>query len=179
MAVPGWLERLRAAGKTALLQDGKRKIHYLFEDGKEMAEEYDVKTGQLVSRKWREKSTLGGSGKWQVEVGEPASPLLGALESELIKESSSNPVFMRKDTLTSFQWRIRNLPYPKEVYSVSVEKEQRCCVVRTTNKKARHHSATNSKIATKARSPQRACIARGEKGSLRASPALGRQPRCL
>ena len=30
---------------------GKRKIHYLFEDGKEMAEEYDVKTGQLVS-KW-------------------------------------------------------------------------------------------------------------------------------
>ncbi|XP_074015348.1 protein DPCD isoform X3 [Numenius arquata] len=135
MAVPSWLERLRAASKTALVQDGKRKIHYLFEDGKEMAEEYDVKTGQLVSRKWREKNTLGGSGKWQVEVGEPTSPLLGALESELIKESSSNPVFVRKDTLTSFQWRIRNLPYPKEVYSVSVEKEQRCCIIRTTNKK--------------------------------------------
>ncbi|XP_053928280.1 protein DPCD isoform X4 [Cuculus canorus] len=135
MAVPGWLERLRAASKTALLQDGKRKIHYLFEDGKEMAEEYEVKTGQLVSRKWREKNTLGGSGKWQVEVGEPALPLLEALESDLIKESSSNPVFMRKDTRTSFQWRIRNLPYPKEVYSVSVEKEQRCCVIRTTNKK--------------------------------------------
>ncbi|XP_051474473.1 protein DPCD isoform X3 [Apus apus] len=114
---------------------GNHKIHYLFEDGKEMAEEYNLKTGQLVSRKWREKNTLGGSGKWQVEVGEPISPLLGALESELIKESSSNPVFMRKDTLSSFQWRIRNLPYPKEVYSVSVEKEQRCCVVRTTNKK--------------------------------------------
>lgn len=30
---------------------GKRKIHYLFEDGKEMAEEYDIKTGQLIS-KW-------------------------------------------------------------------------------------------------------------------------------
>ncbi|XP_051474475.1 protein DPCD isoform X4 [Apus apus] len=71
---------------------GNHKIHYLFEDGKEMAEEYNLKTGQL-------------------------------------------PVFMRKDTLSSFQWRIRNLPYPKEVYSVSVEKEQRCCVVRTTNKK--------------------------------------------
>ncbi|XP_051474472.1 protein DPCD isoform X2 [Apus apus] len=135
MAGPGWLGRLRAARKTALVQDGNHKIHYLFEDGKEMAEEYNLKTGQLVSRKWREKNTLGGSGKWQVEVGEPISPLLGALESELIKESSSNPVFMRKDTLSSFQWRIRNLPYPKEVYSVSVEKEQRCCVVRTTNKK--------------------------------------------
>ncbi|NXP67587.1 DPCD protein, partial [Chloropsis cyanopogon] len=114
---------------------GKRKIHYLFEDGKEMAEEYDIKTGQLISRKWREKNTLGGTGKWQVEVGEPTSPLLGALESELIAESSSNPIFMRKDTLSSFQWRIRNLPYPKEVYSVSVEEEQRCCVIRTTNKK--------------------------------------------
>lgn len=43
-----------------------------------------------TGRKWREKNTLGGSGKWQVEVGEPTSPLLGALESELIKESSSN-----------------------------------------------------------------------------------------
>lgn len=41
-------------------------------------------------RKWREKNTLGGTGKWQVEVGEPTSPLLGALESELITESSSN-----------------------------------------------------------------------------------------
>uniref|UniRef100_A0A8C6ZGY7 Protein DPCD n=1 Tax=Nothoprocta perdicaria TaxID=30464 RepID=A0A8C6ZGY7_NOTPE len=136
MAVPSWRERLRAARKAALVQDGKRKIHYLFEDGKEMAEEYDMKTGRLVSRKWREKNALGGFGMWQVEVGDPTSPPMGALESELIKESSSNPVFMRKDTLTSFQWRIRNLPYPKEVYSVSVEKEQRCCVVRTTNKKS-------------------------------------------
>lgn len=37
---------------------GKRKIHYLFEDGKEMAEEYDAKTGQLVSKWW---SQLGPS----------------------------------------------------------------------------------------------------------------------
>ncbi|KYO38562.1 protein DPCD [Alligator mississippiensis] len=43
------------------------------------------------------------------------------------------PVFARQDTLSSFQWRIHNLPYPAEVYSVAVE--QRCCVVRTANKK--------------------------------------------
>ncbi|XP_050814193.1 protein DPCD isoform X2 [Gopherus flavomarginatus] len=135
MAGPSWLERLRGARKSALLQDGKRKVHYLFEDGLEMAEEYDLKTSQLLARKWREKTALGSSGKWQVEVGEPTSHTAGALESELIKESSSNPIFVRRDTQTSFQWRIRNLPYPKEVYSVSVEKEQRCCVVRTTNKK--------------------------------------------
>lgn len=29
---------------------GKRKIHYLFADGKEMAEEYDLKTDELVGK---------------------------------------------------------------------------------------------------------------------------------
>ncbi|XP_060097792.1 protein DPCD [Heteronotia binoei] len=135
MAGDKWLAQLRSARKTALLGDGKRKIHYLFDNGKEMAEEYDMKTNQLLLRKWREKNALGASGSWQVEVGEPTMPAVGTLDCELIKESSANPVFMRKDTKNSFQWRIRNLPYPKDVYSVSVEKDQRCCVIHTTNKK--------------------------------------------
>merc|ERR1719419_1941529 len=42
---------------------------------------------------------------------------------------------MRRDTNTSFQWRIRNLPYPKDVFSVSVEPAERCCIIRTSNKK--------------------------------------------
>lgn len=29
---------------------GKRKIHYLFIDGKEMAEEYDLKTDELIGK---------------------------------------------------------------------------------------------------------------------------------
>ncbi|XP_051837226.1 protein DPCD [Antechinus flavipes] len=135
MAVPGWLERLRAAEKTALLQDGRRKVHYLFPDGKEMAEEYDVKTSELLVRKWRVKNALGAVSPWQTEVGEPTASAGGVLGSELIKESSSNPIFMRKDTKMSFQWRIRNLPYPKDVYSVSVDQSERCLIVRTTNKK--------------------------------------------
>nr|XP_021528638.1 protein DPCD [Aotus nancymaae] len=49
MAVTGWLESLRTAEKTALLQDGRRKVHYLFPDGKEMAEEYDEKTSELLA----------------------------------------------------------------------------------------------------------------------------------
>ncbi|XP_058045369.1 protein DPCD isoform X2 [Ahaetulla prasina] len=100
-----------------------------------MAEEYDLKTHQLLLRKWREKNALGAHGNWEVEVGEPTILPAGALDREFIKESNTNPVFMRKDTKSSFQWRIRNLPYPKDVYSVSVEKDQRCCVVHTTNKK--------------------------------------------
>ncbi|NWI67121.1 DPCD protein, partial [Todus mexicanus] len=107
MAVPSWLERLRAASKTALLQDGKRKIHYLFEDGQEMAEEYDVKSGQLVSRKWREKSTLGGSGKWHVEVGEPTSPLLGALDHAASEQESCSD---RQPEAQATVWLAKSLP---------------------------------------------------------------------
>ncbi|XP_015414807.1 PREDICTED: protein DPCD isoform X2 [Myotis davidii] len=108
MAVTGWLESLRAAEKTALLQD---------------------------VRKWRVKSALGALGQWQIEVGEPAPHGAGNLGPELIKESNANPIFMRKDTKTCFQWRIRNLPYPKDVYSVCVDQTERRVVVRTTNKK--------------------------------------------
>ncbi|XP_003255422.1 protein DPCD isoform X1 [Nomascus leucogenys] len=135
MAVTGWLESLLTAQKTALLQDGRRKVHYLFPDGKEMAEEYDEKTSELLVRKWRVKSALGALGQWQLEVGEPAPLGAGNLGPELIKESNANPIFMRKDTKMSFQWRIRNLPYPKDVYSVCVDQKERCIIVRTTNKK--------------------------------------------
>lgn len=33
-----------------ILPVGKRKIHYLFSDGREMAEEYDMKTDELIGR---------------------------------------------------------------------------------------------------------------------------------
>ncbi|PWA16856.1 hypothetical protein CCH79_00012734, partial [Gambusia affinis] len=134
MAVQNWIDVLKSSQKTALIQDGKRKIHYLFTDGKEMAEEYDLKTDELISRKWRQKSTLGVQGVWQVEVGEPVN-VPAALKSDVIKENCSNPVFMRKDTKTNFQWRIRNLPYAKDVFSVSMEPSERCIIIKTTNKK--------------------------------------------
>ncbi|XP_078079158.1 protein DPCD isoform X2 [Mustelus asterias] len=100
-----------------------------------MVEEYEVSNDQLIVRKWRQKSQLGSQGQWQIEMGETFSGAVGNLEQQLIQESSSNPIFTRKDTKTSFQWRIRNLPYPKKVYSVSIEPDQRCCIVRTSNKK--------------------------------------------
>ncbi|XP_008287147.1 protein DPCD [Stegastes partitus] len=135
MAVQSWTDILKSCKKTALMHDGKRKIHYLFTDGKEMAEEYDLKTDELIVRKWRHKSTLGAPGQWQVEVGEPLLSPVASLESDVIKENCSNPVFMRKDTKTSFQWRIRNLSYPKDVFSVLVEPSERCIIIKTSNKK--------------------------------------------
>ncbi|KAL3996021.1 R-spondin 2 [Sarotherodon galilaeus] len=135
MAVQSWSDILKSSKKTALIHDGKRKIHYLFTDGKEMAEEYDLKTDELIVRKWRHKSTLGVQGSWLLEVGESLAGPVASLESDMIKENSSNPVFMRKDTKTSFQWRIRNLSYPKDVFSVSLDHSERCIIIKTSNKK--------------------------------------------
>ena len=45
------------------------------------------------------------------------------------------PLLSRKDTKAAFQWRIRNLPYPADVYSVTCDQAARSVVVRTTNKK--------------------------------------------
>lgn len=33
------------------------------------------------------------------------------------------------------EWRIRNLPYPLETYSVTADKDNKSLIVRTTNKK--------------------------------------------
>ncbi|XP_034389694.1 protein DPCD isoform X1 [Cyclopterus lumpus] len=135
MDVQSWVDILRSSKKTAFIHDDKRKIHFLFTDGKEMTEEYDLKTDELIVRKWRHKSTLGAQGEWQVEVGEsPAGPVTSS-DSEVIKENCSNPVFLRKDTKTSFQWRVRNLPYPKDVFSVFVEPSDRSIIIKTSNKK--------------------------------------------
>lgn len=51
---------------------GKRKIHYQFEDGKEMAEEYNMKTGQLVS-KWSGRSVFAGLEWWKALSGQEGS----------------------------------------------------------------------------------------------------------
>uniref|UniRef100_A0A3B5LX64 Protein DPCD n=1 Tax=Xiphophorus couchianus TaxID=32473 RepID=A0A3B5LX64_9TELE len=126
MAVQNWIDVLKSSQKTALIQDGKHCITYYHQN-------FFCLVGTMT-RKWRQKSTLGVQGVWQVEVGEPVN-VPAALNSDVIKENCSNPVFMRKDTKTSFQWRIRNLPYTKDVFSVSMEPSERCIIIKTTNKK--------------------------------------------
>merc|ERR1712216_215619 len=52
-----------------------------------------------------------------------------------MRPSSVNPILVRKDRINAFEWRVRNLPYPKPTYSVIVEAEARQLVVRTANRK--------------------------------------------
>lgn len=128
-----WESSLESAQKTAVLQDGRRKVHYTFNDGNEMVEEYDSKTDELLLRKWRKKGTFGNAKPWEIEVGEPQQVAAHlASESGLI-ESSNNPVFIQRHPQGCFQFRIRNLTYPIDVYNITIE--GRMIVVRTTNKK--------------------------------------------
>lgn len=50
---------------------GKRKVHFLLEDGKEMIEEYNVDTNVVVRRAWKEQNNFGTKINWMVEVGDP------------------------------------------------------------------------------------------------------------
>lgn len=50
---------------------GKRKVHFLLEDGKEMVEEYNIDTNVVVRRVWKEKNSFGTNIGWTVEVGDP------------------------------------------------------------------------------------------------------------
>lgn len=115
--------------------DGMKKIHTTHDDGSEMVEEYDERTDVLMLRKTRSSTKiLGRESEWVYEVGQPPAPAFDP-HSDTLRASATNPIFLRKDTPEHFQWRIRNLPYPVDVYSVVVDHEKQQIVVRTSNKK--------------------------------------------
>ncbi|KAL4478896.1 hypothetical protein ABPG72_009722 [Tetrahymena utriculariae] len=133
---------------TCLIIGGKRCLQYTFPDKTEMVEEYDMKSHELLSnqhtkakmkinffkivRKIKKVSNFKEA-KWEYEIGE--APLNPNQQEQLLKATSANPIFLRKDTDRDFQFRIRNLPYPEDVYQIDVDEEKQQLVVRTTNKK--------------------------------------------
>ncbi|KAK0083258.1 hypothetical protein PV326_006826 [Microctonus aethiopoides] len=123
MAAEMWLKTLQDAKKTAIIQDGK-----------ELVEEYNTSTNVVTRRAWREKDKLGKNVEWNVEIGDPEPNKNGNIDTAGIQESSTNPFVTRRITRISLEWRIRNLPYPKDVYSVNAE-DDGTITVRTTNKK--------------------------------------------
>lgn len=54
---------------TSIVADGRRKFHTTYKDGEEMVEEFDLNTNQLLVRKRRRPTVLGGEGEWQFEIG--------------------------------------------------------------------------------------------------------------
>lgn len=129
-----WLTQLKNAKKSCLVENHLKKVHYELENGQELVEEYNIDTGVLTRRAWKRKTELKNDDKWDIEVGDP-EPTFNKDESILIKENSSQPFISRRYTKLNLEWRIRNLPYPIEIYSVTVDLDDKCIVVRTSNKK--------------------------------------------
>lgn len=120
--------------KTCVRADGRKKIHTTNPDGSELVEEFDEKTDVLMLRRSRKAACLGGEAEWVLEVGQVQEKVFDP-HSDMLRASSSNPIFLRKDTPDHFQWRVRNLPYSADVYSVTLDHEKQQIVVRTSNKK--------------------------------------------
>lgn len=45
------------------------------------------------------------------------------------------PYIIKRITSTALEWRIRNLSYPIDVYSVLADPDNKCIIVKTSNKK--------------------------------------------
>lgn len=99
---------------TSLISNGRRRLVYVYQDGRQMVEEYDMKTHDIINRKIKKPTTFKQS-KWQYEIGDGLEKVN---EQTLIKPSNAvinyiiQPIFVRKDVLDCYQWRVRNLPYP-------------------------------------------------------------------
>ena len=118
---------------VSIIVEGRRRVSTTYPDGSEMVEEYDAKSHELLLRKTRKPTVLGGEGEWKVEVGTQAKTFDPTKDA--IAPSNLAPVFSRLDTKEAFQWRIRNLPYSADVFSVTLDEKSPEIVVRTTNKK--------------------------------------------
>lgn len=143
MSFSAWLQQLETAEKTSLITRDVRKIHYKFTDGREMAEEYNLTTGVVARRAWRNAQNLtkGPSADWTLELGDTVRELNPSAEQFLVKESLTEPLLSKRVTRVNLEWRIRNLPYPLQTYDVGpfgvdeIGERRYAIVVRTTNKK--------------------------------------------
>lgn len=70
---------------------GKRKFHYKFSDGEEMAEEYSVETNVLLRRAWKRKIGIRRAVDWEVEIGDP-EPQVTSGDDIGIKENSNSVI---------------------------------------------------------------------------------------
>ena len=114
-----WKSQLGEPSINQVVSGGKRKLHYLYPDNTEMVEELDVTTSEVLLRKWKRPKQFGEA-DWEFEIGQPMTINFDP-SSDLLAPSSLNPIFMRKDSETHFEWRIRNLVYPQETYSVEID----------------------------------------------------------
>ena len=156
--LPIWAMPLPGDGKfTAIAVSNKVKVQTDWPNGLECYEEYNQTVTHALLRKWRAPGRLGGRGKWEFEFGKPPSRGAakggkgGAAAASLMINASRNPTFIAGEEPTALVWRIRNIPYPKEVYQIEVADHGQRIVLRTTNRKyyKRFHAAAITRAGEK------------------------------
>ena len=110
--------------------DKTKTIVYKYGD-LEIVEICEFDTGKLIARKEREKSLTGMDNEWSWTYGAPNE----AKSEKQFGETTQNPVFMRTDTDTHFQWYVKYIPYPADNYQITVDEEKNNYVIKTNNKK--------------------------------------------
>ena len=91
----------------------------------------DINSGILIARKQRENSLSGKNNEWEWTYGAPHE----ANTDKSLAEATQNPIFMRTDTETHFQWYVKYIPYPTDNYDISVNEEANNYIIKTKNKK--------------------------------------------
>ncbi|KAJ8981927.1 hypothetical protein NQ317_002097 [Molorchus minor] len=124
-----WFSQLKKAKKSCIVDGKLKKVHFDFGDGREM-----VKNTTWTPTAWRHDKHLKGEDKWDIELGDP-EPVFDWQLNQTIRENSNQPFISKRITKSNLEWRIRNMPYPIETYSVTADAENKCLIVRTTNKK--------------------------------------------
>ena len=54
---------------SQVVSGGRRKLHYLYQNGTELVEELDQNTNECLLRKWKRPTQLGKE-VWEYEIGE-------------------------------------------------------------------------------------------------------------
>ena len=78
-----------------IVQNGRRKLHYLFPDKTELVEELDEKSNEVLLRKWKRPRDNGlptanaKAGDWEYEIGDDGKAFNP--ETDLLAESDKNP----------------------------------------------------------------------------------------
>lgn len=123
---------------TCILTGGVMTARCDWADGITCASTYHTSTGELLTRKWRAKVRVGHEPAWEVEFGEPGVAAgAGTAPSVrgIVSEAGGTPIVCPVDTHGAWEFRIHNLPYPIDTYSVTVDAEAQQLVLRTSNKK--------------------------------------------
>ncbi|GMH44874.1 hypothetical protein BSKO_12831 [Bryopsis sp. KO-2023] len=117
---------------TAINSRGKRILQTTFPDGSELVEEYSLHTGDILIRKRKRSNVLSKTSEWEYLHGDEDEQHNA---SSGLAPSHQNPKFCRKDTEGEFRWRIRNLPYPSDIFKVHTDTKTRDVIISTVNKK--------------------------------------------